>query len=416
MGRATRVWVGVGGGVGRRRGGGGRGRPGPPGAGDWRRAAVGSAEGLVSIVYLFLFYQLLGQSVTKTVALAVNRRLEDWIVTGIAALVLAVAAGIVLRVYRRGGAILAVVALAVCWGFVSALPIVDVAILDGRLSVQWLAKLGVGLAVLIAFLAVRRQVQRAVRGAIAPTLSRPLSGPERREGGEQQAANRQSIERGIDAVVNVAYLVVGYPIIALALREVLEALLAEETVIPIVSVGVILVAALLVNRARARAGAVPAAIGLLICAPTLMALPVFTEGSLGASSLRWVPQVLIGAAIVAIFLGVRGRLRAIGRQVLVPILDDGLSDIVPSRSEEQEASRRRVLEGAAGALVDALYLVAVYFVIVGPVAVGLSDLTDTVWVAPAVYLVFLALVVYVAFRLVRGLLPALRPAPAAVAG
>ena len=380
----------------------------------WRNVAVGSAEGMVNVAYLFIIYQIVGSPLIKTVALPVDSDLEDLVATGVAALVLSIAATIVLRIYRVSGPIVAVCALAICWGFISAMPLVDQEVW-GRVSLQWLAKLGVGLAVLAAFLGVRRKVQRVAREYLVPMVDRPLGGLRRGQGVEQLTARRQGVERASDDLVNVLYLVVGYPVIALPLRRVLEAFVDETATAVLMTAAFVLVAALLVNRLRVASGVVPATLGLLVCVPTLLGLPLFEEGLLGSSSLQWVAQLIIGVGVLALLLSIRGRVQAAGRQIIVPAIDHQLSSLIAAESEAQEEVRVRALGSSSDALVDVLCLVAAYFAIVGPLTTAAAEATNLAWMSAVIYAVFVLAVLYVLYRLVRGILPALRPAAASPA-
>lgn len=375
----------------------------------WRSAVVGSAEGIVNVAYLFVLYQFVGTPLIKTVALSTSSRWESWISTAVAALVLLIAAGIVLRIARASGPILAVCALAVCWGFVSAMPLVDQMVLDGRVSLQWLAKLVVGLAVLAAFLGVRRRAQRGARQMIVPALAHQLGSIRGDVSEEERAATRRGLESGVDGLVDVAYLVIGFPIIALPLGKVLEEFVGEIPSSILLTLAVVVVAGLLVNGLRARSGVIAASLGLLLCTPTLLGLPLFVdEGLLGGTSLQWMARLIVGLGVVAILLGIRRRLQITARGLIVPVLDHQLGSLVGSDSEAQAGARLSALERASDGLVDALYLLAGYLAVVGPVAAALSDGLD--WLSLVVYGLFVLVVAWVIYKVVRGVAGALRPA------
>lgn len=378
----------------------------------WRNAVVGSGEGIVNIAYLFIIYQIVAMPLIKTIALSVESSLEALVATAVAGLVVLVAAVIILKLFRTAGPVIALWALTVCWAFISAMPVVDEEIW-GRVSLQWLIKLGVGLAVLATCLAVRKRVQAVAREYVTTIVNQQLRGVGRRLTGEQIAERREAVGRATDGLVNVLYLIVGYPIIALPLRNVLLSFVSETVAAILITVGVIVIAGLLVNQLRLASGVVPATLGLLICAPMLLGLPLFREGMLGGASLQWAGRLIIGLGVLALFIGIRGRVQAVGRAVIVPVLDQQLSSLRPSRSEAEEAGRLKVLEGSANAVVDVLYLVVAYFAVVGPVAGELAGAPSLHWVSPVLYALFVLVVISVLFQCVRGIVPALRPPLAA---
>lgn len=377
----------------------------------WRNAVVGSGEGIVNIAYLYIIYQIVAVPLSKTTALAIDPGLEQLIATGIVGLVVLVAAAIVVKLFRTAGPVIALWALTVCWAFISAMPLVDEQ-LWGGVSLQWLIKLGIGLAVLATCLAVRKRVQAVAREYVSTLVDQPARGLQGKLTPEQLTRQREGIAEATDGIVNVVYLIVGYPIIALPLRNVLISFVSETVAAILITLGVIAVAAFLVNQLRIASGVVPATLGLLICAPMLLGLPLFQEGLLGGPSLQWAGRFLIGLGVLALFLSIRGRVQAVGRALIVPVIDHQLSSLRPSRSEAEEAARIKVLEGSANALVNVLYLIVAYFVIVGPVAGDVAGALQLSWVSAIIYALFVLLVVYVLYRFVRGILPALRPAAA----
>lgn len=375
----------------------------------WRNAVVGSGEGIVNIAYLFIVYQIVASPLIKTVALAIDPGLEALIATAIVAFVILIAAVIILKLFRTAGPVIALWALTVCWAFISTMPLVDQEIW-GQVSLQWLIKLGIGLAVLATCLAVRKRVQAVAREYVGTVVNQQVRNIRRDQSADQAAARRESIGRASDGIVNVLYLIVGYPIIALPLHNVLVSFVSETVAAILITLSVFVIAVFLVNRLRLASGVVPATLGLLICAPMLLGLPLFEPGLLGGPSLQWAGRFVIGLGVLALFLGIRGRVQATGRALIVPVLDHQLSSLRPSRSEAEEAARIKVLEGSADALVNVLYLVVAYFAIVGPVAGDVAGALALTWVSAVIYALFVLLVVFVLYRFIRGIVPALRPA------
>ncbi len=375
----------------------------------WRNAAVGSAEVIVNIAYLFLIYRILGQPLVETIArLLTMGQAEALTATGVAVLTLLFAAAIVFRVYRKSGAIVAVLALAICWGLVSSMPIVDMEVYGG-LSLQWLVKLAVGVAVLVAFFAVRGKVQAEVRAFIVPLVQQPLGGLKRVRSAEEPSARGRIVGRAADGLVNVFYLIVGYPIIATPLRRVLEGLVSERVAAVLITLVVALIVALLVLQLRAASGVFPATLGLLLSAPLLMALPLFEEGFLGGTSLQWAANLIIALGVLAIFLSIRRQVQAAARGVIVPTIDHQLSGLLTASSESQAEARHRALESASDMLVNVMYLLLAYFAAVRPVVGMVSDVTNLTWVSVLVYATFLAAALLVFVSFVRRLLPIVRP-------
>lgn len=384
---------------------------------SWRNAAIASAEGMVNVAYLFIIYQIVGnpaiQTVVRSLRPSVDHTLESLVQTGVAALVLLFAAGIVVKIYRGSGPIVAVCALAVCWGFISAMPVVDQTLWNGRVSLQWLAKLAVGLAVLAAFLAVRGRVQRVAREYLVPAIDRQVESIQRDRTEEQRLARRQGLQRAADGLVNVIYLIIGYPILALPLRQLLVRDDDQRLMAIAITLLMLALVAAMVNRLRIVGGVVWATTALLICVPTILGLPVFEEELLGSAS-RWLARPLIGLAVLVLFLSIRRQVQAMGRAIIVPVIDHQLGSLLTSHDEAQETARRRVLESSANALVNVVYLVIGYFAVVAPVASALAGAASLSWLGAATYAAFVLAVLVVLYGFVRGVVPALRPsAPAA---
>jgi len=377
----------------------------------WRNAVVASGEGIVNIAYLFIIYQIGALPLIKTVALAIDPGREAEVATAIAALAVLVAAAIILKLFRTAGPVIALWALTICWAFISAMPLVDEEIW-GRVSLQWLIKLGIGLAVLLTCLAVRKRVQAVAREYVGTLINEQARNLQQGQNAEQSAARLDVVGRATDGLVNVLYLIVGYPIIALPLHNVLVSFVSETIGAILVTLCVFILAAILVNELRVASGVVPATLGLLICAPMLLGLPLFEPGLLGGPSLQWAGRFVIGLGVLALFLGIRGKVQAVGRAVIVPVMDHQLSSLRPSRSEAEEAARLKVLEGSADALVNVGYLIVAYFAVVGPVAGDVAGALSLGWVSAIIYALFVLLVVYVLYRFARGIAPALRPAVA----
>lgn len=383
---------------------------GPLHVARWRNAALATVEGLVNIAYLFIVYALAAAPLIKTVALPTDPGLEDVIATALTAIVLLAAGSIVLRVYRASGPIIAVCVLAICWAFISALPVLDRKIV-GDVSAQWLVKLLIGLAVLAGFLAVRARVQRSAREIVGPFVRRQVRSFQRSASAEEVEARVAEAERAADGLVDVVYLILGYALIAVPLWQVLVALVSSIVAAAIVTLAVLVVAAGLINLVRGRAGTVAATLALVISAPTLLSLPLFSPDAVGTASFVWIGRLVIGLVVLLLFLGIRRNIQASARPFLVRILAQQASAVRPSQSEDEEKQRRVSLGHTADAVVDLLYLVVGYLAIVAPVTAALAGLGSLATVSTLIYVLFVVTVVWVLYRLVRDVLPTLRPAP-----
>ncbi|TAK35301.1 MAG: serine/threonine protein kinase [Chloroflexota bacterium] len=385
---------------------------GPLHVGAWRNRLVGSAESIVNVTYLFLVYQIVGPSLVKTAALLLNPNAETLIATAVVALVLLVAVAIVVKVHRANGSIAAACASAICWGFISAMPMVEKRVYE-QLSLQWLAKLIVGLLVMAIFLRARERVHGVVRGFAIPLANQLLRELRWGYSPDQAAAQRQCIEQTCDRLVDVVYFIVGYSIIALPLQRVLDPLIGSTPAAVVIAAGVVIVSGLLLRRLFLDAGVVATTMGVLMCAQMWMALPLF-EGKLVGVSLKWAPYLLIAVPILAILFRERRRVGDVARVVVVPAVDNHLGILLPADNEAQAETRRKRLEEASDRLVDLLYLFLVYVVIVRPLSGALAGAANIGWSHLLIWAMFVPAVVSVAVKFERLIAPTLRgdrPAP-----
>jgi len=368
----------------------------------WRNSAVSAAEGLVNVAYLFLIYQLIALPVINTIALALDPGLQDLIATAITALVLLVAAVIVLKILHDTGPIMAVCALAICWALVSALPVVDRQIF-GAVSLQWVVKLAVGLAVLAAFLAVRSRVQRLVQDLTVPIIMGQVRSL-RRVSAEADAKTREQIEATENGLINALYFVVGYAIIAVPVDRVLVGLLQATTGGIVLTVAALVVVAALINSVRASGGVVTAILGLVVCTPTLFALPVFGS-DFGGGSFQWLARLILGVAILILFVSVRRPVQEAVQPLVVPFLAHQVGALRPAKTEAEQAQRQKVLQSSSNTLVDLVYLVVGYFALVAPVAAALRNNDQFGNLSAVLYVAFVLAAIYVLWRFVRDLMP-----------
>jgi tRNA A-37 threonylcarbamoyl transferase component Bud32 len=372
----------------------------------WRNAAIGSVETIVNVAFLFAAYRLAGPPLIKTVALLVDPRLEPTIATAGTGLLLVVVLGLVFKIYRASGAVVAVCVLAICWALLSSLPLADTIVL-GRVSLQWLAKLVIGLAVLAACLGVRSRVQRGVAEYVVPLLEEQMLAFQIGKTGDRSADRRQRVARLVPDLVDVGYVLLGFAILALPGQRVLAGLTNETVAAIVVSLLAVAAAAVQIGQLW-RLGAIAGALGLLLCTPMLLSLPLL-DVSVSGLSLRWVGRLLISLGVLLLALGVRRRVQAATRQLVVPIVDRNLGHLIASSSEEQEETRRRILEDSAGGLVDLAYLAVAYVALIGPLASVLGQADGFGWAAGLLYAGTVGLAGYLAYRVARQILPAIRP-------
>jgi serine/threonine-protein kinase len=340
----------------------------------WRNAVVGSAEHVVGIAYVLVLYGLIGVPLIKSIALSLDPASEPLVATAFAALVLVLAAANLVAMWRVSGPVVATIGLAICWVFIGSMPIVDRSGWGG-ISLQWAAKLVIGLAVVGALLSLRTRVQHFVESAI------PYP---------QQWSN---------GLVNVGYLIVCFPILAVPLRKLMEPFV-DPTVaaigITVVGVALVILAVDVLRRAQ---GVGLATIGLFICAPTLLSLPLWESGAIG-SGLQWVVRLLIGVGILALLIGLRGGARRTARSLLVPVLDRQISALYAPRTEADAEARRHLLERVSEGLVDVLYVLCAFIAVVVPTVGALSE-SGLTWLVTVVYVAFVAIAGWLLHRVWR---------------
>jgi hypothetical protein len=156
---------------------------------------------------------------------------------------------------------------------------------------------------------------------------------------------------------------------------------------------------------RETGGIVAATLGLVIFSPTLFGLPLFTPSSSGAESYQWIARVVIGLAILGLFLSVRQRIQLACRPTIVAILARQLASMRPAASESEESERRQSLGRSSDALVDLGYLLVGYFAVIAPAAAALADASDLSAVRTLIYVAFVAALAYVVYQLVRDFVP-----------
>jgi hypothetical protein len=308
-------------------------------------------------------------------------------------------------------------ALGVCWVFIGNLPIIDRSGFGG-ISLQWAAKLVIGIAVVAALLSLRKRVQQTVGTVIAPLLERAL--PQARLDGAAALPAAEPSEalavaaqpgqgadgtygvgrRWSDALVNLVYLLVAFPILAVPLRNLLEPVIGPTPAAIVITVLGVLLVLLMVDVLRRAQGFALAVVGLFICAPMLLSLPLWESGAVGAG-LQWVVRLLIGLAIVGLLIGLRGRAQHTARVLFVPMLDRQVSAFYAPASEDAAEARVHLLGLVSDGLIDLLYVLCAYVAIVVPLVGALSASSNLSWLTTVVYLAFIAVAGWLLYRVWR---------------
>jgi serine/threonine-protein kinase len=381
----------------------------------WRNSIVGSAEGIVGIAYVFALYQIVGPPLIQTIALGVDYRLEPLIATVVAALVLILAGANVLAIWRTSGSVLGTSALALCWAFIAGMPTADRAGWGG-ISLQWSAKLVIGMLVVAALFRVRKDVQNAFRQVVVSFFDSSLGRFSATATTEHIASRRHELEQSTDALVDVLFFLIAYPILATPLRQLLPPFIGPLFTATFITVVVIGITILLVNYLRSIERVVLPTIGLLMCTPMLLGLPLFDEAVAFGPWAHWVPRCLIGLAILALLLGIRSRVRAAAQMLLVPVFERQISAFKAPRTEQDAEARVRLLRRLSNTLVDLLYVVTAYVAVIAPLLAAL-DVVSLGWVTIVLVVLLITAGVWYLYVFQRRVAPAssAAPSPAAAA-
>ena len=347
---------------------------GPLNVHQWRNAVVGSAEHIVGIVYVLVLYGIIGVPLSQIITQGWDIP-RDVVTTAFAALLLVLLAANVLAMWRTSGIVMATIALAVCWVFVGSLPLVDRTGFGG-ISLQWAAKLVIGIAVVAALLSLRKRVQQMVATAV-PANARRWS----------------------DAMVNLVYLLVTFPILAVPLRKLLEPLTSRMIAAIVITVLGVLLVLLMVDVLRRAQGFALAIVGLFVCTPMLLSLPLWESGAIG-SNLQWLVRLLIGVGVLALLLGLRGRFQFGARVLMVPALDRQISAMYAPRTEAAAEARLHLLERVSDGVIDVLYVLCAFVAVVLPLVGVLGD-SSLSWLTTVVYLVFVSVAAWLLYRVWR---------------
>jgi hypothetical protein len=294
----------------------------------------------------------------------------------------------VLTIWRTSGSVLGTSALALCWAFIAGMPTADRAGWGG-ISLQWSAKLVIGLFVVWALFRVRKDVQNALQQVVVSFIDGSRSHFSGKVTTEQLANTRREIERSTDALVDVVFFLVAYPILAIPLKQLLSPLIGPLFTAAFITVVVIVITILLVNYLRSVERVVLPTVGLLMCTPMLLGLPLFDEAIAFGPWAHWVPRCLIGVAILGLLLGIRRRVQAAAQMLLVPVFDRQISAFKAPKTEQDAEARLRLLRRLSNTLVDLLYVITAYVAVIAPLLAAL-DVISLGWVTIVLFVLLIA--------------------------
>jgi serine/threonine-protein kinase len=357
-----------------------------------RTAVVGSAEGVVNLVYLLGLYHLVGMPLIGVVGALLEPGLAHLLELGLLGLVTLGAFGIVAAIARSAGLGAAIVVLGLAWAMTSALSSVDLGPASAVAAVS-AVRLLVGTGILAVLLS-RRQWTAMLLGNVAlgalgrlMVESRPDASP------EALLASRKALTTVTAAVLDVVYLLLGYAILRLPLVEELGLAVGPLTAAALVTAAAVLIWALLTVRLYALSGVLGVVLGLLLGAPLLLSLPILEQRVVNAAWPATTAAWVVGIGLLLLLVGLRSRVHAFVRPGLGARLDRGMLGMYAAPNEQTNQRRQGAFGRIASALIDVAFLVLAYWVLGVPVAAALVRSTGYTWVGTAVLGLLLASVV-----------------------
>lgn len=373
-------------------------------AGAWRRTAQASAEGAVNLLYLLALARLVGGPLLGIVHAVADANVYRITITGLAALVALAALWILVRLYRSGGILAALLVLALGWTFVLVLPIVHLDLGAGN-TLPSIVQLGVAGGLLLILVLQRGRVASVAGGLVAARLGRLLV--EARPGitPEQADASRQQLARLTGAVLDFAYLLAGYALLRGPLIALLEPVSSPLAAAIVASAAAVAVWLVLVARLHWLAGLLGTALGLVLGAPIVLSLPLLDANLLEVSWPATVATWLTGAVLLLLLAALRGPGQAVAHAALGARLDRGLLGTSSAVTEVDSARRAGALGRVVSALVDVALLLLLYWIIGVPLTLAAVQATGQPEIGSlvlgAVMLLSVGSVVFVAQRAAR---------------
>lgn len=337
----------------------------------WRNAMLASVEGTVNLMYLLALYRLLAVPVLTMLGVLLDAVVQQLVVATLTGIVVLVALGIVVGVYRVGGPVVAALVLALCWAAAVALPGLDMAPVGGFTQAS-MAKTVVGVGIIAVLLAMRGRLHRFVGRLAAMSLGPVLAEAKHGMPLEELAAGRRQLALLGGGIVDFAYLLIAYAMLRMPVAEALRPSVGPLAAAIAVTGVVALLWILLAARLRWIAGLPGLVLALLLGAPLLVSLPLLQEKVLGVGWPATAAVWLVGIALALLLAAIRGQVQAVGQRVLSTRLDRGIIGTGAAADEEQSARWVAALAALAGALIDVGFLVAGYWALGVPAARALA--------------------------------------------
>jgi serine/threonine-protein kinase len=359
-----------------------------------RHALVGSAEGVVNLLYVIGLYRLVGTPLLALLGGVLDPnvvRIVGLVMLG--AVVIAVLV-IVVGIARSAGLQAAAAVLGLAWLLTAAVSTTDLG-LTGASNVISLLRLLVGAGIVAILLANRRRTADLVGGAGGSALGRLMLESHDELPAATVAANRRRLALVTAGVLDLVYLLIAYALLRTPLTEELQLVAPPLVAAAIVTAVAGLVWIGLLVRMRVLAGGLGVLLALLLGAPLLLSLPILDARIvrdtpiLATSAVAWV----LGVALLLLLIAARSRLNDLGRAALGGRMDRGLLGTHAAENEALQQRREGAFGRLVGAFIDVGLLVLVYWLVGAPIAAALARSTGQTWISAAALGVLLAAVV-----------------------
>jgi tRNA A-37 threonylcarbamoyl transferase component Bud32 len=340
----------------------------------WRRTARASAEGCVTLLYLLVIYRLVGGPLLGILDVMVDPDVYRLANTGLVLLLGAASVAIVIHLVRSAGLIPGVLAATVGWVLAVTLSTTQLD-LGGVQTLASVTQLVIASGLLALLLSRRTEIAdffgRRVTGALCPLLveARPGVSP------ADVDAARQQLARLTAAVLDFMYLLIGYALLHGPLIVVLGPISSPLVAAIFASGAAVAVWIVLIVRLQWVAGLAGIALGVVLGAPILLSLPLLQTGLIQESWPGTVAAWIAGAAVLALLAAVRGSSQSFGQVALGGRLDRGLLGTRSAGTEAQSARRISAFGRVVTAILDVVFLLAVYWVIGVPITTALVRAT-----------------------------------------
>jgi hypothetical protein len=121
----------------------------------------------------------------------------------------------------------------------------------------------------------------------------------------------------------------------------------------------------------------------------LLGLPLFDEYTGLGPWVRWIVRGAIGLTILLLLLGIRGRIQAAARLLLVPAFERQVSAFAAPKTEADAQKRVLLLSRLADGLVNLVYVLVAYVVVLAPLLSALGTI-NLGWLTGVVIAAFVA--------------------------